>query len=308
MQFKLLARQYGTALNAAPWLHVFGYAALVLFFGKLLALTMPAGLRSAFNDLVVVAAMLMVVAKDLAGTPQFLQRMRAVSVRGTRWTERIAALFPPEFIALLRLDRALMRGFLDWVARRSRAPRAPGIRLTYLERGAYGTAIGIALVSVSVDVPINMLIVSVLPMDPEQRHLLHLVFGIGSVYSLVWVLGDRWLVHCGRHVLTSTELDLHVGARTSGKIPLAAISACERVDEKRAEWCKRRGIPVHSTLLVSPFDQPNLVLLLKPNAGVTLLHYQMERADPAYVFLYVDRPELLTAGLAEWRRYNEVSP
>jgi hypothetical protein len=63
--------------------------------------------------------------------------------------------------ALLRLDRALMRGFLDWVARSSPAPRPPGVKLTYLERGAYGTAIGIALVSVFVDAPINMLIVSV---------------------------------------------------------------------------------------------------------------------------------------------------
>jgi hypothetical protein len=52
--------------------------------------------------------------------------------------------------------------FFDWVARRSPAPRPPGVKLTYLERGAYGTAIGIALVSVFVDAPINMLIVSVL--------------------------------------------------------------------------------------------------------------------------------------------------
>jgi hypothetical protein len=71
------------------------------------------------------------------------------------------------------------------------------------------------------------------------------VFGIGSVYSLTWVLGDRWLVHGGGHVLTSTELDFHVGA---------------------------------------------------------------QRTDLSYAFLYVDRPQLLTAGLAEWRRYNEVSP
>jgi hypothetical protein len=308
MRFRLLARQYGTALQATPWLQVFGYAALVLFFGKLLAWLMPAGLRTPFNQVVVVAALLLVIAKDLAGTPQFLQRVRAVSVKGTSWPARIAALFPPEFVALLRLERSLMQGFLNWIARRGPPPRPAGVRLTYLERGAYSTAIAIALFSVFVDIPINMLIVSVIPLDPDHRSMIHLIAGIGAAYSLVWVLGDRWLVRGGGHVLTSTELDLQVGARTAGKIPLAAIAACESVNEKRVQWCKRNGIPVHATLLVSPFDQPNLVLMLKPDSGVRLTHYQMERSDPSYVFLYVDRPGLLAACLADWQRYNEVSP
>jgi hypothetical protein len=118
MRFRLLARQYGAALQATPWLHVFGYAALVLFFGKLLAWLMPAGLRAPFNQVVVVAALLLVIAKDLAGTPQFLQRVRAVFVKGTSWPARTGALFPTEFVALVRLERALMQGFLSWIARR----------------------------------------------------------------------------------------------------------------------------------------------------------------------------------------------
>jgi hypothetical protein len=113
------------------------------------------------------------------------------------------------------------------------------VRLTYLERGAYATAIAIALFSVFVDIPINMLIVSVIPLDPDHRSMIHLIARIGAAYSLVWVLGDRWLVRGGGHVLTSTEHDLQVGARTSGTIPLASIASCESVNEKRAEWCKR---------------------------------------------------------------------
>jgi hypothetical protein len=300
MQFKLAARQYAADLHATPWHHVFGYALLVLFFGKMLALMLPAGLRSTFNSLVLLAGALMVIAKDLAGTPQFLQRVHSVTVAGSSWRDRVAALFPPEFIALLRLERALMRGFLSWAARRSPPTRPDGVKLTYLERGAYSTAIAIALFSVFVDIPINMLIVSVLPMiEPEQRVMFHLIFGLGAAYSLVWVLGDRWQVRGGCHVLTSTGLDLQVGARTLGTIPLSAIAACERVDEKRVVWCRRKGIRMHSTLLVSPFDQPNLVLVLRPDSGVTLTHYQMEQVNPTYVFLYVDRPELLAAAVAE---------
>lgn len=77
MQFKLAARRYISELHATPWHHVFGYALLLLFFGKLIASMMPAGLRSPLNSLVPLAAALMFVAKDLVGTPQLLQRARS---------------------------------------------------------------------------------------------------------------------------------------------------------------------------------------------------------------------------------------
>ncbi|HEX9173273.1 MAG TPA: hypothetical protein VF861_11465 [Telluria sp.] len=309
MHLKRAARRYIAALHATPWHHVFGYALLGLFFGKMLAWTMPAGLRYPFNTLVLIAAALMVVAKDLAGTPQFLQRVRAVSVNGTGWRDRLVALFPPEFIALLRLDRALMRDFASWIMRRSAPPRPDGVKLTYLERGAYSTVVAIALFSVFVDIPINMFMVSVLPMvEPDQRFLLHLIFGLGAAYGLVWVLGDRWAVRGSYHVLTSGALDLQVGSRSSGTIPLAAIAASEPVKEKRIAWCRRRGVRVGSTLLVSPFDQPNLVLTLKPHSGVTLTHYQLEEVDPTYVFLYVDRPELLAAAIASTQSAGKHTP
>lgn len=309
MQLKLAARHYVAEIHATPWHHVFGYALLTIFLGVLLSWTMPPELRKPFNRLVLFAAALMFVAKDLAGTPQFLQRVRTAAIDGSSWRGRIVALFPPEFIALLRLDRALMRGFFGWMTRRNPPARPEGVKLTYLERGAYSTAIAFALFSVFVDIPLNMFIVSVLPIiESEQRSILHLIFGLAAAYGLVWVLGDRWQVRGGGcHVLTATGLDLQVGARTSGTVPLAAIASCERVNEKRMAWCLRRGARVGSTLLVSPFDQPNLVLILKPESGVTLTHYQLEQKDPTYIFLYLDRPELLAAAVAESQRYNEAS-
>lgn len=121
-----------------------------------------------------------------------------------------------------------MRGFLSWITRRNPPVRPDGVKLTYLERGAYSTAIAIALFSVFVDIPINTLIVSVLPMiDPEQRSIFHLVFGLGAAYSLMWVLGDRWQVRGGCHVLTSTELDLQVRP----ELLAAAVAESQRYNE-----------------------------------------------------------------------------
>jgi hypothetical protein len=99
-------------------------------------------------------------------------------------------------------------------------------------------------------------------------------------------------------VLTESALDLSVGIRAFGTIPLAAIEGCERIDEPRDAWCRRRGIALRETALVTPFDAPNLVLCLRPDLPVTLTCYQREKSAPRYVFLYLDRPDQLANALA----------
>jgi len=37
--------------------------------------------------------------------------------------------------------------------------------------------------------------------------------------------------------------------------------------------------------------------VLKPDAGITLLHWQVRRAAPRHVLLYLDRPELLAGSV-----------
>jgi hypothetical protein len=99
-------------------------------------------------------------------------------------------------------------------------------------------------------------------------------------------------------VLTESALDLSVGIRAFGTIPLAAIEGCERIGEKREAWCRRRGIALRETALVTPFDAPNLVLRLRPDLPVTITCYQREKTAPLYLFLYLDRPDQLANALA----------
>ena len=93
------------------------------------------------------------------------------------------------------------------------------------------------------------------------------------------------------------SVHLSVGIRACGTIPLAAIAGCERIGEKRAAWCRRHGIALRETALVTPFDAPNLVLRLRADLPVTLTCYQLEKSAPRYVFLYLDRPEQLANAL-----------
>lgn len=175
------------------------------------------------------------------------------------------------------------------------APLPDGIALTYLQRGAYGTAIGIAMVALLLELPIDFLLINLWIDDPHTRRLVHLAGGIGVAYSFAWVLGDRWHVAAGSHMLADGALHLRVGVRTEGSIPLSAIERCDAIDEEPQRWRRRHGIHQSDTLLVTPFDKPNCVLVIKPDADVTLLHWQVERRAPRYVLLYLDRPQLLAS-------------
>jgi hypothetical protein len=105
-------------------------------------------------------------------------------------------------------------------------------------------------------------------------------------------------VRASAHVLDGGILDLQVGARTRCRVPVEAIERCERVDESRERWCARRGVKQGHTLLVTPIDRPNCVLVLAPGADVRAWHWGGERAGFASIFLYVDRPEALAAALS----------
>ena len=61
----------------------------------------------------------------------------------------------------------------------------------------------------------------------------------------------------------------------------------------------KHGVGRLETLLVTPFDKPNCVLVLKPEVDAAILHWQVQRRVPKYVFLYLDRPELLAARLRQ---------
>lgn len=283
-------------LRHATWADVLRTAWLVLLGGIFLKALLPAGLAQALRPATLAAPLLPLVAKDLAHLPDALARSRAVlAVRD--WRALAVAWLPPELVGLLRLGRAQRQGFLHWLRRRPPAALPAGQAFTYLERGSYRTAIAIALFCALVELPLDAGIVALLPVDAGKRQLLHIAMLAGGLSALAWVLGDRWHVGSGCHVLGAGGLVVRIGARTEGTIPLPAIAACRRLDASPADWCRRHGIDVRRTVRASPFDRPNLVLVVDPAHPVALRHLGRERGDVACLFLYVDRPELLARAL-----------
>lgn len=282
-------------LRRTSWLQLAGYAYLGFFILVLVRLAAPKEMGSALRALAFAFPLILLAAKDFAHLPDALRRLRGA----TDWRGRILALLPPELIGMARLDRLMWVGFLQWLRRRKPLARPEGTALTYLQRGAYGTAIGCAMVAVFLELPIDFGILHLFVDDPDTRMLIHVVGGIGAVYTLAWVLGDRWHVADGSHVLAEDVLHLRIGVRTQGSIPLSSIERVDAVSEAPERWRRRHGIHPADTITVTPFDKPNCALVMKPDAGVTLLHWQVRRAAPRYVLLYLDRPELLASRIGQ---------
>lgn len=282
-------------LRRTSWSQLAGYAYLGFFILLLVRLAAPEAMGPALRTLAFALPLALLAAKDLAHLPDALQRLRGA----TGWHGRILALLPAELIGMAKLDRLMWIGFLQWLRRRTPPARPEGTALTYLQRGAYGTAIGCAMVAVFLELPIDFGILHLFVDDPDTRMLIHVVGGIGAVYTLAWVLGDRWHVADGSHVLADGVLHLRVGVRTQGSIPLSSIERVDAVLEAPERWRRRHGIHPADTITVTPFDKPNCVLVMKPDAGVTLLHWQVRRVAPRYVLLYLDRPELLAGSVKQ---------
>jgi hypothetical protein len=188
-------------LRHTPWLDVIRNAWLVLLGGMLLKAMLPGDLAHSLHPLLLVAPLLVLVAKDLSHLPDAIARTRD-ALRARAWRKLPAAWLPPELVGLIRLDSELRRGFMSWLRRRPQPAAAEGRSFSYLELGAYRTVFAIVLFSTLVELPIHAAALPLFVHEPATLHLLHLLMLAAVLSTLSWVLGDRWLVGAGRHVLT----------------------------------------------------------------------------------------------------------
>jgi hypothetical protein len=288
---------FAARLREARWTDQFLQVYLIFLGACVLRFALPDALGHALRPFLLAAPLLPLIAKDLAHFPDALARTRA-AVRARTWRALPAAWLPPELVGLLRLERALRRGFVGWLLRRPRPVQPAGHSFAYLERGSYRTACAILLVSCLLELPIDAGIVQLAAADHATRLTIHLLMLAGALSSIAYMLGDRWLIGAGEHVLTEQGLELRIGARTHGTIPMTAIAACERIDEPAAAWLRRHGLNPRQAVRASPFDKPNAVLRLKPDNKVPLNHMGVERSDVSCIFLYLDRPQDLIHALA----------
>ena len=295
-----MAQQGSAWLRETSWSYLLGVS---YFLMALTAITMVGaergGIRMRMASLLLAGAFSLVVAKLLVDGYSGLARYRQAAREGAPWPARLSALLLRLLVAQARMDRVHMSAFGAWMGRLAPDPLAPGRQFGFQKRSSYSTLIVLGLIGTFVDLPISALMASVMSKDPAVQLRIHLIMGALTIYSLVWLLGDRRLMQRSAHVLDNATLHLTIAGRFRARIPLADIVRAEAVNDTVPDWCKRHGVPMHAALCVrpSPFDRPNLALFLDAGTRAELIQWQLPRTAPRVLLLHVDEPGQLLAAL-----------
>jgi hypothetical protein len=289
-------------LRATTWRELAGLAIGALLLASIAKKLAPETVKPLLHHAGLALPLLLLMAKDIAHAPQAWQRLRSAHAARAPWHAHLTALLPPELPGLFKLDRLLWLGCLRRVQGQPLPVTLPeGLALTYLERGAYNTARAVVFVALLLELPTHALLLHLFIKDPNALLVIHVLGALAVLYTLAWVLGDRWHIGAGHHVMTPEALHLRVGARVQGSLPLGAIARVEPVDLLLPTWRHRHGVARSDTLVLTPFDKPNCVLVLHQAVQVDILLHQATTRLPKYVFLYLDRPALLAARVDRMR-------
>ncbi len=286
-------------LATLPWSKLLARCFVLWIAESLLSRHLPAPLTphlaNRAADLVVIGALLLRYAADLRRAPQRLARGRA---RGRSLPLAAAmACLPAGLVGLARVAAGTVAGFAGWLTRRAPSPRPAGIAIGYLRRSSYGALLPLAVLSSIGEIPVTALLLGSIAHGAAERHGIELVMAIAMVLSFVALLGDRWLLKHGGHVVTAHALDLQVAARAAGGLPRAAIL---RVVPSRKPRDAARDVGLRDVdiAIVSPMDGPNVLLLLAPGTPGHWRQGGVERPWPRALLLYVDDPDALVRALA----------
>jgi hypothetical protein len=287
-------------LRATSWSYLLGLAFFLIAISLLMSIGAEAGSSRATLVRIMKAAVgFLLLGKLLSGGYGGLGRYRAAADSGAPVGARAAAFLPPWLLAWPRMDRTNLMACVAWMRRQPHPPRPAGIEIGFGDKSSYSTTVLIVLFSALVDLPLNAFIASVISRDPTIQLRIHLGCGALAIYMLMWILGDRYLIAGSFQVVGDSALHLKIAGRFSATIPLSAITQCEPVSERADAWCKGRGLAKGDALAATPADMPNVMIAIDPAAGVRLTSWQVERAAPRYLLLFVGQPSALAAALGK---------
>jgi hypothetical protein len=260
----------------------------------------PPASQALASELAWGASCTLIALRWLAGLPEGAGRARRARRAGRSWLSRLVVLLiPVELIGSMRLALVTAGACVAWLARRRPAPRPAGLRLEDRRKGFYDGLFALNVISLVVEFPLMMLVLSGIHSHPGLHGVLHAI----EIAAIVAVLGDRWLVLAGGHVLTDSHLDLCAGARARARIPLDAIEAIDLAKDWNRTHRARRA----DTGTVSVLDKPNVVITLHPAPGLAWTHFQVERPLPRHLFVYLDHPDALAPAVASARARRAAS-
>jgi hypothetical protein len=291
-------------IAAKPWPHALVLALLVMVGSKFfLKLLWPEHFRIQYTWALGASVLLV---RLLAEMPICWERMRAQLGAGASMTAQASALVPEELRGMAGYLAAQLRGAMLWLLRRPPCPPAPaGTVFGFYAKSQYPTLFMMVMLSCAVEIPIDAMVLELLEPDPVIRLRMRAMILTGLVCIVLGMIGDRPWLRGTAHVLDHDALHLRLGARLDGVIPLAAIQEAYRIKSRKElsqsknAWLRQNGFDPEQTVIGSPYDLPNVVLVLDPSVPLVLHKFRIRRAGVRHLLLYVDDPSRMIAACGQ---------
>jgi hypothetical protein len=251
-------------------------------------------LRQLLKQLVVASFIAAFAAKEIADFPVLWKKAHSDFQAKGGLHRLLSAFIAPEALGLIQTLWCLMKGFLCWMLRQHPCSNdRRGTSIPYLKLSGYGAVLPFALLALLVDVPVSAVILPALGVEESLHMVIRIAVLLVGLATLAGVLGDRWHISTGNHILTDDSLLLKVGVRYEASVPRCAIDRAElvgRTEKISPLWSKRE-------IIVSPFDKPNVRLLLSDRPCVNVTAWGCTFNEVRCIYLYVDDPKRLLSQL-----------
>lgn len=275
------------------WTYVTIFSILIILFGQLLFR------RWDYLHLNWWLACSLIFLKYVEDWPSTRTRLHRQNRQRTSILKTIGTLLPPIIPAFFKLQVDIFSGFFAFL-RRQKSPvdALHGATFSYLLNGQYNTFITIIFLSTIVDIPFAAFMTNVFEKDPGTRTIIHCAILLLTIYTLIAVLSDRWRLRACQHVVGDQYLHLRLGFRFSADIPFEQIEKMTMINDSKRIWCAKNKISFLDEFTVSPIDQPQILIELKPDSQIKMESLKMLQDVPRFLFLYVDKPQAFIGAIA----------
>lgn len=185
-----------------------------------------------------------------------------------------------------------------WRAIRGK-PFAVESRYSVVNGNKYVLFVPLLILVAIVDVPIFAFVATLIIGSSHLMYWVDGVLGFGTVYGIIWVIGDQRNIKESGHLASSAGLSFKLGVRCSGSVGIETVGACEEIVGSFKAFCKQNAIPIANTWIISPLDAPNVLIELKQVTSVEMTRFGYRRSvNIKFIALYVDRPGVFVKDVA----------
>jgi hypothetical protein len=230
--------------------------------------------------------------------PRLINRIVTVRKSGDSINRQIASIFPTQVIGLAKLELAQQKGFIAWILNKKNSCKENGEVFTHWYKSQYPTIFAIVILASITDIPFSIFLIQILFKNDPSKIVIHFFIISSTIYALVWLIADRYLVKNSYHIVDDEGLHLTIGARFTANIPwesitdVALIKEPKKLVETRKNWLLRNSFPLESTVIATPMDEPNIILKFKYSNLVNIEKFKIHRNNVDTLLLYLDEPRI----------------